>query len=501
MFVRLAPSCQDELLSKGLFKTAGGVLQILISDMQVVHKASSLEAVPELIPELEALTSSLQATDAAQAFQNARRQIMEAQGRAVESAAEIFIALNAQCTPASVRCSEALLAAAGPSVDLDSPNLPIALQMLRAHVRASRDMIARQHRRESAELAQKAKEAEAAFAALMADEEQVQQKQAAAQAKKAAKRQKQKQRAAAEREAAAAAAAAEAEAAAAQQAAQQRRRQEDEEQWQQAEQQQVEAQQAVALTEAGGSKKKKKKKKGQAAEPAGPGAAAPEQQDWVAGSPQQQLLQQQAGDEQQAAGESPEVQPLEPAVHAPAAVAGLSPPGEAAAFEAAAGRHEQEPEDELQDLLAHLLPSMYPSSASSSTAVTPDVPLVGAPVPGPPPPPPHWLEQQQQGQQSLSSQQQPGQHSQPPPQQQQQQGREQREWECCSAQLRAVLSCPLTGGMLSNPVILSDGHSYERHAAEAWLASNSCSPLTGEALDTSICRPNHALRQLIEKFA
>lgn len=27
---RLAPSCQDELLSKGLFKTAGGVLQILI---------------------------------------------------------------------------------------------------------------------------------------------------------------------------------------------------------------------------------------------------------------------------------------------------------------------------------------------------------------------------------------------------------------------------------------------------------------------------------------
>lgn len=33
------------------------------SDMQVVHKAYSLEAVPELIPELEALTSSLQATD------------------------------------------------------------------------------------------------------------------------------------------------------------------------------------------------------------------------------------------------------------------------------------------------------------------------------------------------------------------------------------------------------------------------------------------------------
>lgn len=27
---RLAPSCQEELISKGLFKTAGGVLQILI---------------------------------------------------------------------------------------------------------------------------------------------------------------------------------------------------------------------------------------------------------------------------------------------------------------------------------------------------------------------------------------------------------------------------------------------------------------------------------------
>lgn len=47
---------------------------------------------------------------------------------------------------------------------------------------------------------------------------------------------------------------------------------------------------------------------------------------------------------------------------------------------------------------------------------------------------------------------------------------------------------------------LADGHSYERHAAEAWLASNSCSPLTGEPLDTSICRPNHALRQLIDEF-
>ena len=50
------------------------------------------------------------------------------------------------------------------------------------------------------------------------------------------------------------------------------------------------------------------------------------------------------------------------------------------------------------------------------------------------------------------------------------------------------------------PRLPADGHSYERRAAEVWLQGNSCSPLTGEALDASVCRPNHALRQLLEEL-
>ena len=51
---------------------------------------------------------------------------------------------------------------------------------------------------------------------------------------------------------------------------------------------------------------------------------------------------------------------------------------------------------------------------------------------------------------------------------------------------------------MRDPVVVSDGHSYERVAILAWLAGGGASPLTGEALLPGVVRPNRALRQVLE---
>ena len=64
-----------------------------------------------------------------------------------------------------------------------------------------------------------------------------------------------------------------------------------------------------------------------------------------------------------------------------------------------------------------------------------------------------------------------------------------------------ALVCPLTLELMSDPVVASDGHSYERKAIEAVLLQGSpTSPLTREDLTASVV-PNHALRKRIEEHA
>ena len=64
--------------------------------------------------------------------------------------------------------------------------------------------------------------------------------------------------------------------------------------------------------------------------------------------------------------------------------------------------------------------------------------------------------------------------------------------------LHADLLCPITLEVMRDPVIASDGHSYERAAIERWLAGHRTSPLTGRALPHGDLIPNHRLRSLIE---
>ncbi|CAN0163568.1 unnamed protein product [Phaeothamnion confervicola] len=58
--------------------------------------------------------------------------------------------------------------------------------------------------------------------------------------------------------------------------------------------------------------------------------------------------------------------------------------------------------------------------------------------------------------------------------------------------------CPLTLSMMEDPVIVSDGHTYERCAIEQWLAEHRTSPMSNEPLASGGVVPNRALRSAIE---
>ena len=60
--------------------------------------------------------------------------------------------------------------------------------------------------------------------------------------------------------------------------------------------------------------------------------------------------------------------------------------------------------------------------------------------------------------------------------------------------------CPLTCDIMDDPVVLSDGVSYERRAAAEWCAACSRSPVTGEALVGGVVVPNTVLRAAIQRW-
>lgn len=60
--------------------------------------------------------------------------------------------------------------------------------------------------------------------------------------------------------------------------------------------------------------------------------------------------------------------------------------------------------------------------------------------------------------------------------------------------------CPITSNLMVDPVITSDGHTYERYAIERWLSTNDTSPLTGALLLSNNMVPNIALRKMIQAF-
>ena len=62
--------------------------------------------------------------------------------------------------------------------------------------------------------------------------------------------------------------------------------------------------------------------------------------------------------------------------------------------------------------------------------------------------------------------------------------------------LPTELECPLTHELMLDPVLASDGATYERSAIAEWLGKQSTSPLTGEPLDEATLRPNVMVRNI-----
>ena len=60
--------------------------------------------------------------------------------------------------------------------------------------------------------------------------------------------------------------------------------------------------------------------------------------------------------------------------------------------------------------------------------------------------------------------------------------------------------CPITMEIMKDPVICSDGHTYERSAIETWLSTNNHSPITRERIINEYIIPNFVLRKMIREF-
>mmetsp|Transcript_18147 Transcript_18147/g.32377 ORF Transcript_18147/g.32377 Transcript_18147/m.32377 type:complete len:757 (+) Transcript_18147:71-2341(+) len=60
--------------------------------------------------------------------------------------------------------------------------------------------------------------------------------------------------------------------------------------------------------------------------------------------------------------------------------------------------------------------------------------------------------------------------------------------------------CPISQLCMHDPVLLCDGHSYERHNIMKWIEQHNKSPVTGAELLNKTLYPNHALRNAIEEY-
>ena len=63
-----------------------------------------------------------------------------------------------------------------------------------------------------------------------------------------------------------------------------------------------------------------------------------------------------------------------------------------------------------------------------------------------------------------------------------------------------AFTCPICKELMKDPVITSDGHTYERTEIEKWLKEHSTSPVTNLELPNKTLTPNIGLRQSIEEF-
>lgn len=59
--------------------------------------------------------------------------------------------------------------------------------------------------------------------------------------------------------------------------------------------------------------------------------------------------------------------------------------------------------------------------------------------------------------------------------------------------------CPITQDVMEDPVIATDGHTYERSAISGWLQSHDSSPMTGAKMPRKDLVPNYSLKSAIQE--
>jgi len=70
----------------------------------------------------------------------------------------------------------------------------------------------------------------------------------------------------------------------------------------------------------------------------------------------------------------------------------------------------------------------------------------------------------------------------------------------CNAETPAHLRCPISLQRMHSPVVVTDGHTFERRSIETWLTRNRTNPLTGAALESHALVPCLALRDAIRAW-
>ena len=63
--------------------------------------------------------------------------------------------------------------------------------------------------------------------------------------------------------------------------------------------------------------------------------------------------------------------------------------------------------------------------------------------------------------------------------------------------IRDEFICPITYELMREPVVASDGHTYEKAAIEKWLKQHLISPRNGEPI-AALTIPNMNLKKLIQ---
>ena len=60
--------------------------------------------------------------------------------------------------------------------------------------------------------------------------------------------------------------------------------------------------------------------------------------------------------------------------------------------------------------------------------------------------------------------------------------------------------CPITLELMKDPVILEDGHVYEKTAIQIWFKKNNTNPLTKKVVNRNTLISCHAIRNMIQDF-